>query len=135
MPKMTCDWCEALGKSVEDFQPGDLVAWDMVPHTYWGDGKWYYQKAVYCPMCGRPFFKNLETALSVNDAESIFHFAENRMNLSETARAMFIHRNTLIYRLDKIQSATGLNPCRFYDLCKLVPMAKYILDKKGSEAK
>ena len=135
MPKMTCDWCEALRKSHEDFHEGDLVAWDMVQHTYWGDGNLHYKKAVYCPMCGKPLSKNLEMALSVDEAESIFYFAENSMKLTDTAQAMFIHRNTLVYRLDKIRRTTGLNPYWFYDLCKLVPMAKYVLEKKGAGAK
>ena len=36
-------------------------------------------------------------------------------NVSETARKMFLHRNTLIYRLDKIENATGLNIRKFAD--------------------
>ena len=36
-------------------------------------------------------------------------FMKNSLNISETSRNMFIHRNTLIYRLDKIKKETGLN--------------------------
>lgn len=42
-------------------------------------------------------------------------FMENGLNVSETARKMFLHRNTLIYRLDKIENATGLNIRKFAD--------------------
>ena len=48
----------------------------------------------------------------VNTAEE---FLENSLNLSETARKIFLHRNTLTYRLDKIEKATGLNIRKFSD--------------------
>lgn len=40
---------------------------------------------------------------------------ENDLNVSRTARALYMHRNTLIYRLDKVRSVTGLNPDCFND--------------------
>ena len=36
-------------------------------------------------------------------------FLENSLNVSETARKRYLHRNTLNYRLDKIEKSTGLN--------------------------
>ena len=36
-------------------------------------------------------------------------FFENGMNISETARKLYMHRNTLIYRLNKIQKTTGID--------------------------
>ncbi|MBQ7339780.1 MAG: helix-turn-helix domain-containing protein [Clostridia bacterium] len=42
-------------------------------------------------------------------------FLENSLNVSETSRKLFLHRNTLTYRLDKIQSATGLDIRKFSD--------------------
>jgi len=39
----------------------------------------------------------------------------HQLNVSETARQLFIHRNTLLYRLDKITEATGLDPRHFPD--------------------
>lgn len=133
MSKVMCEWCEALDKSPEDFHDGDLVTWDMVQHTYWGDGKWYYQKAVYCPMCGRSLSKRTESEMTLAEAESVLQFAENGMRVSETAQHMFIHRNTLIYRLDKIKRVTGLDPYWFYDLYRLVPLARGVLGKARSE--
>lgn len=47
--------------------------------------------------------------------ETAEQFFANSLNISETARVMFMHRNTLIYRLDKIESITGLNIRRFAD--------------------
>ncbi len=54
----------------------------------------------------------------LNDNELMFTgdaFLSNNLNVSETAREMFIHRNTLIYRLDKIQRLTGLDIRKFSD--------------------
>ena len=36
-------------------------------------------------------------------------FFENSLNISETARKLYVHRNTLVYRLEKIQRITGLD--------------------------
>ena len=41
--------------------------------------------------------------------ETIAKFFENNLNVSETSRQLFIHRNTLVYRLDKLDRATGLD--------------------------
>ena len=48
----------------------------------------------------------------INTAEEFF---ENSLNVSETARKLFLHRNTLNYRLDKIEKATGLNISKIPD--------------------
>ncbi len=42
-------------------------------------------------------------------------FLENSLNVSETSRCLFIHRNTLMYRLDKIERETGLDIRNFSD--------------------
>ena len=47
--------------------------------------------------------------------ETIDAFLRNDLNLSTTAREMFIHRNTLIYRLDKIRKVTGYDLRHFQD--------------------
>ncbi len=46
------------------------------------------------------------------DHETVYtvqKFFENNLNVSETSRKLFIHRNTLVYRLDKIYKLTGLD--------------------------
>lgn len=50
-----------------------------------------------------------ETLVTVNA------FFENNLNISETARQMYLHRNTLGYRLDKIMKTTGLDVKKFDD--------------------
>ncbi len=42
-------------------------------------------------------------------------FLQNSLNVSETSRNLYMHRNTLLYRLDKIEKATGLNIRQFSD--------------------
>jgi len=52
------------------------------------------------------------------DHETLFtiqRFFENSLNVSETSRKLFVHRNTLVYRLDKIRKLTGLDLREFED--------------------
>ncbi len=46
---------------------------------------------------------------------TVFSFFENNLNISETARQLYVHRNTLVYRLEKIEKKTGLDVRRFDD--------------------
>lgn len=46
---------------------------------------------------------------------TVAKFFENNLNVSETSRQLYIHRNTLVYRLDKIQKVTGLDLRNFDD--------------------
>ena len=50
---------------------------------------------------------------------TIDKFFENNLNISETSRQLYIHRNTLVYRLDKIQKMTGLDLRVFDDAITL----------------
>lgn len=60
---------------------------------------------------------------------TVERFFENNLNLSETARQLFIHRNTLVYRLDKILKMTGLDLREFNDavLCKILMLLAHEL--------
>ena len=57
----------------------------------------------------RPDDFDEETLATINS------FFENNLNVSETARQLFVHRNTLVYRLDKLQKSTGLDIRNFED--------------------
>ena len=46
-------------------------------------------------------------------------FFENNLNVSETARQLFVHRNTLVYRIEKLQKSTGLDIRTFEDAMTL----------------
>ena len=56
-----------------------------------------------------PYDMDEETLTTINK------FFENNLNVSETSRQLFIHRNTLVYRLDKLQKSTGLDLRVFED--------------------
>ena len=60
---------------------------------------------------------NRKTARLFNDEmiHTIETFFDNSLNLSETARKLYIHRNTLVYRLEKVQNAIGLDLRNFDD--------------------
>lgn len=58
------------------------------------------------------------------DVQVILGFADNNMNVSETSRSLFMHRNTVVYHLDKVKRKTGLDPLNFYDLMELVLVLK-----------
>lgn len=58
------------------------------------------------------------------DIQIVLALADNNMNESETSRRLFMHRNTVVYHLDKVYKITGLDPTNFYDLVDLVQMAK-----------
>lgn len=54
----------------------------------------------------------------------ILSMAKNDMNLSRVAEDLDYHRNTMLYHCDRLEALFGLNPKRFYDLCKLLEMVK-----------
>lgn len=58
---------------------------------------------------------NRKTAKLFNEEmlQTIEMFFRKDLNLSDTARQLYIHRNTLVYRLDKVQRLTGLDLRRF----------------------
>lgn len=55
------------------------------------------------------FRKNSIDALDAETLFTINKFFENNLNVSETSRKLFVHRNTLVYRLEKIKKLTGLD--------------------------
>ena len=54
-------------------------------------------------------------ALDEEIITTIYEFFKNDLNVSETARKLYIHRNTLVYRLDKVQKTIGLDLRKFDD--------------------
>ncbi len=63
---------------------------------------------------------------------TIQKFFENNLNISEASRQLYVHRNTLVYRLDKVQKLTGLD-LRIFDhaiVFKVALMVKKYLDSK-----
>ena len=69
-----------------------------------------------CDMFMKEIFK-MDTIDSL-DSETLFtihEFFDNNLNVSETSRKLFVHRNTLVYRLEKIKRLTGLDLREFDD--------------------
>jgi carbohydrate diacid regulator len=60
-------------------------------------------------------------------------FFENSLNVSETSRKLFVHRNTLVYRLEKIRRLTGLDLREFEHAItfKVAMMVKKYLNSKS----
>jgi len=76
-----------------------------------GIGRLIYQLPV--PLC-KMFISEIFKYRSPDDfdeetLETINKFFENSLNVSETSRQLYIHRNTLVYRLDKLEKNTGLD--------------------------
>ena len=46
---------------------------------------------------------------------TVYTFFDNNLNISETARRLYVHRNTLVYRLEKLEKSTGLDIRKFDD--------------------
>ncbi|MDD2213244.1 MAG: helix-turn-helix domain-containing protein [Oscillospiraceae bacterium] len=67
---------------------------------------------------------------------TIQKFFENNLNGSETSRQLFVHRNTLVYRLDKVQKITNLDLRNFDDavLFKLASMVRMYLEKQDGSS-
>ena len=63
-------------------------------------------------------------------------FFENNLHVSETARQLFVHRNTLVYRLEKLQKSTGLDIRNFEDALtfKIALMVVSYMKYMGNEA-
>ena len=61
------------------------------------------------------FEGNAMESFEEEELAAVYTFFENNLNISETARKLYVHRNTLVYRLEKIQKKTGLDVRVFED--------------------
>ena len=90
---------------------------NVVAYSKLGIGRLIYQLPI--PLC-RMFIKEIFDGKSPDEFDdetltTINKFFENSLNVSETSRQLYIHRNTLVYRLDKLQKSTGLDLRVFED--------------------
>ncbi len=91
----------------------------------------YQLPSTLCEMFLKEVFKR--GSIESLDHETLFtiqKFFENNLNVSETSRKLFVHRNTLVYRLEKIRKLTGLDLRVFDDaiVFKVALMVKKYLD-------
>ena len=90
---------------------------NVVAYSRLGIGRLIYQLPM--PLC-RMFIREIFDGKSPDEFDeetltTINKFFENSLNVSETSRQLYIHRNTLVYRLDKLQKTTGLDLRLFED--------------------
>ncbi len=89
----------------------------IIRYDHLGVARLIYQlPTTMCEMFLREVFK--KGSIDSLDQETLFtiqKFFENNLNVSETSRKLFVHRNTLVYRLEKIKRLTGLDLREFDD--------------------
>ena len=89
----------------------------IIRYDHLGVARLIYQlPTTLCEMFLREVFKR--GSIDSLDQETLFtiqKFFENNLNVSETSRKLFVHRNTLVYRLEKIKRLTGLDLREFDD--------------------
>jgi carbohydrate diacid regulator len=101
-----------------------------------GIGRLIYQlPTTLCEIFLSEVFK--KSSIDALDQETLFtinKFFENNLNVSETSRKLFVHRNTLVYRLEKIKKLTGLD-LRQFDHAIVFKVAlmvrKYLSSREG----
>jgi len=119
-----------VGKIFEDEK-------QIVNYERLGIGRLIYQLPL--PLC-RIFIKEMLQGFSINDIDeemftTVMKFFENDLNVSETSRELYIHRNTLVYRLDKLQKMTQLDLRKFGDAItfKITLMVNKYLQYRGKQ--
>lgn len=90
---------------------------NVIAYSNLGIGRLIYQLPI--PLC-KMFIREVFDGKSPDEFDeetltTINKFFENSLNVSETSRQLYIHRNTLVYRLDKLQKSTGLDLRVFED--------------------
>jgi len=94
---------------------------DVVAYNTLGIGRLIYQLPInLCKMFIEEIFgDNIPNELDEETLNTIDEFLENSLNVSETARKLYVHRNTLLYRLEKLEKTTGLDIRVFEDALTL----------------
>jgi carbohydrate diacid regulator len=108
----------------------------IISYITLGIGRLIYQLPVnLCQMfIDEIFGENIPDDIDDEILSTVNKFFDNSLNVSETSRQLFIHRNTLVYRIEKLQKATGLDVRVFDDALTLkialmvVNYVKYMKD-------
>ena len=110
---------------------------NIISYENLGIGRLIYQlPTTLCEMFLQEVFK--KGSLDSLDRETLMTiqcFFENNLNVSETSRKLFVHRNTLVYRLEKIRNLTGLDLREFNHAItfKVALMVRKYLDSKPAK--
>lgn len=111
---------------------------NIIPYITLGIGRLIYQLPVnLCQMFIDEIFGDIEPD-DIDDEilSTVKKFFDNSLNVSETSRQLFIHRNTLVYRIEKLQKMTGLDVRVFEDALTLkiaLMVANYIKYMKDNQ--
>ncbi len=111
---------------------------DTISYGKLGIGRLIYQLPMsLCRMFIQEVFGDkIPDVLEDEEAMSTIHmFLENNLNISETARQLYVHRNTLVYRLERIEKAIGLDIRTFDDAMtfRLAVMVIAHMKNQGTE--
>ena len=110
---------------------------NVISYDNLGIGRLIYQlPTTLCELFLNEVLK--KESIDVMDSETIYtiqKFFENNLNVSETSRKLFVHRNTLVYRLDKIKKLTGIDLREFDDAItfKVAMMVNKYLKSQNNE--
>lgn len=90
---------------------------ETIAYRYLGIGRLIYQLPMsLCEMFIHEVFgEEVPDVFNEETTTTIQKFFENNLNISETARQLYVHRNTLVYRLERLEKAIGLDIRRFDD--------------------
>lgn len=90
---------------------------ETLSYSRLGIGRLIYQIPMsLCEMFIREIFgEEIPDVFSEENTITIQKFFENNLNISETARQLFVHRNTLVYRLERLEKIIGLDIRKFED--------------------
>ncbi|MCH5270890.1 MAG: helix-turn-helix domain-containing protein [Lachnospiraceae bacterium] len=90
---------------------------NVIAYNTLGIGRLIYQLPInLCRIFIREIFgEDIPEELDEEMLSTINKFFENNLNVSETSRQLFVHRNTLVYRIEKLQKSTGLDIRTFDD--------------------
>ena len=90
---------------------------NILAYNELGIGRLIHQLPVsLCEMFMKEIFEgDVNELFDQEELTTVFSFFENNLNVSETARKLYVHRNTLVYRLEKIEKKTGLDVRKFDD--------------------
>ena len=94
----------------------DVIAYDSL-----GIGRLIYQLPVnLCRMFIQEIFgDNVPLDLDEETLMTVNKFFENNLNVSESSRQLYVHRNTLVYRIERLKNTTGLDIRVFDDALTL----------------
>lgn len=90
---------------------------ETIAYRYLGIGRLIYQLPMtLCEMFIHEVFGDeVPDVFQEETTTTIQKFFENNLNISETARQLYVHRNTLVYRLERLEKAIGLDIRKFDD--------------------